>query len=207
LPHVGNDVVDWKDPANAKKSRDIRFLRKILTDDEIEFVNDAECPDIELWALWAGKETAYKVLKKSVGKASFLPRRWTVQPTKSEKKQKDWEVILPGEEKIFIRPFLTDNYVHCIGSDDLFALDKVIYGVEQMSAADAENIFLPSTFVRECLASVLADYFHLNYRDIEIRREKVEGELHPPCIYYEDKKYPVDISLSHDGRFVAYAFI
>jgi phosphopantetheinyl transferase (holo-ACP synthase) len=188
------------------KSRDLRFLKKILTSAECEFVSAAEDPNIALWSLWAGKETAYKIIKKSTDKASFLPRFWTVQPRKSRKKKNDWEVILPGEEKIFIRLFPAENYVHCVGSNDLSALDKIICGVAQMSAADIENINMPSTFARERLALALADHFHLNSRDIEIRREKKEGELRPPCVYYEKKKYPVDISLSHDGRFVAYAF-
>jgi phosphopantetheinyl transferase (holo-ACP synthase) len=189
-----------------KKSGDLRYLKKILTTAEIEFVAGADNPEVALWSFWACKETAYKIIKKSEDETSFLPRLWTVQSKKSEKKQKEFEVILPGKEAISTRLFLTRNYVHCIGADNLSALDKIICGVDQLPDADAENIIEPSLFARRCLASALADYFHLNYRNIEIRREKREGELHPPCVHYMGKKYPVDISLSHDGRFVAYAF-
>ena len=78
MPYVGNDVVDLKEPANAGKSQDSRFLKKILTNAEIEFVQNAENPDAALWSLWACKETAYKVIKKSFPDAAFLPRRWQV---------------------------------------------------------------------------------------------------------------------------------
>jgi phosphopantetheinyl transferase (holo-ACP synthase) len=78
LPYVGNDVVDLREPANAGKSRNSRFLKKILTNAEIEFVQNAKDPDATLWSLWACKETAYKVIKKYCLDAAFLPRQWTV---------------------------------------------------------------------------------------------------------------------------------
>ena len=65
----------------------------------------------------------------------------------------------------------------------------------------------PSLFVRECLSRRLADIYHLNFREMEIRRAKKGSELQPPYLYYENKKAPFDISLSHDGQFVAYAFL
>jgi phosphopantetheinyl transferase (holo-ACP synthase) len=185
----------------------LRYLKKILTTAEIEFVAHVDDPDTALWSLWACKETAYKIIKKSDENASFLPRLWTVQPKKTEKKQNEFEVILPGKEAIFISLFPTGNYVHCVGADDLSMLDKIICSVDQLPAVDVEKVISASSFVRERLTERLADYFHLNYRDIEIRREKKEGALYIPCVYYEDKRYPVDISLSHDGWFVAYAFI
>ena len=79
LSCIGNDVVDWKHPANSNKSKDFRYLKKILTSAEIEFVNDSENPGKALWSLWACKETAYKAIRKSYAGLSFLPRQWSVQ--------------------------------------------------------------------------------------------------------------------------------
>ena len=78
MPCVGNDVVDLKDAANSGKSRDSRFLKKILTDAEIEYVKNADGPDQALWSLWACKETAYKVIKKILPDIVFAPRQWQV---------------------------------------------------------------------------------------------------------------------------------
>jgi len=42
---------------------DSRFLKKTLTDEEIEIVNLSRNPDTALWSFWACKEAAYKVIK------------------------------------------------------------------------------------------------------------------------------------------------
>ena len=105
MPCVGNDVVDLREPANAGKSRESRFLKKILTDAEIEFVKNAENPDAALWSLWACKETAYKVIKKSFSDTAFIPRRWQTVFTKSHSEYSDGKVIIPETGSVFYPPF------------------------------------------------------------------------------------------------------
>jgi phosphopantetheinyl transferase (holo-ACP synthase) len=195
--------VDLKEPANAGKNKNSRFLKKILTDAEIEFVNNAENPETALWSLWACKETAYKVIKKSFPDTAFLPRQWQVLFNKSLSDYSEGSVIFPGERSIFIRLFSNSQYVHSIGSDNLSTLDKLILSVEVLPQ-EAEN---PSLFLRDCLGKKVADNFSLNFYDIKIKRTRKNGELQPPCVYVGRAKTDIDISLSHDGRFVAYAFV
>ena len=204
---IGNDIVDWKDPANAKKSRDSRYLRKILTSAEIEFVRDAETPDIALWSLWACKETAYKVINKSGAGKPFLPRHWPVTLNKSDKMLVEGEVAIPEGKTIFVRLSFAESYVHCIGSDNLPDLDEIIWSADPLPEAGTGRNLDPSLFVRQCLFRRLAAMYQLDFREIEIRRAKKNHELQPPYLYYKNKKTPFDISLSHDGQFVAYAFI
>ncbi len=122
MPHIGNDVVDLREPANAGKSQDSRFLKKILTNAEIEFVQHAENPDAALWSHWAGKETAYKVIKKSYPDAAFLPRQWQVTFNKTKSTHSEGEVVIPGKGRVYIRLFSNPQYVHCIGSDSSYRL-------------------------------------------------------------------------------------
>jgi phosphopantetheinyl transferase (holo-ACP synthase) len=199
--------VVWKDPASAKKSRDSRYLKKILTNAEIEFVQAAENPARALWSLWACKETAYKVIHKSHAGEPFLPRQWSVQLNHLDKIFMQGEVIIPGGNTVFVQLYFAENYVHCIGSDNLPDLDKIIWSIAPVPKAGAAKNVNPSLFVRECLLRKLAAVYHLDLREMEIRRAKNDRELQPPYIYYKDKKAPFDISLSHDGQFVAYAFI
>ena len=200
MPYVGNDVVDLMEPANAGKSRDSCFLKKILTDTEIEFVLNTENPDAALWSCWAGKETAYKILKKTFPDAAFLPRQWTVIFKKSQSDISDGEVIIPGKGSVYIRLFSNSNYVHCVGADVLTALDKLIWSVDVLP----EKRTNPSLFSRHCLAQGLAKHLLLNFHDIKIKRTRESGELQPPHVYLKGSKTDIDISLSHDGRFVAY---
>ena len=139
MPYVGNDVMDLREPANAGKSQDSRFLKKILTNAEIEFVQNAENPDTALWSHWACKETAYKVIKKSCSGAAFLPRQWQVTFTKSQSVYSDGEVIILGREKIYIRLFSNTKYVHCVGSNSITALDKLIWSVDAMPEKEKIN--------------------------------------------------------------------
>jgi phosphopantetheine--protein transferase-like protein len=207
LPYVGNDVVDLREPANAWKSRDSRFLKKILTNAEIEFVQNAKNPEAALWSRWSCKETAYKVIKKSCLNAAFLPRQWTVIFNKSASRYSDGEVMIPGRDRVYIRLFSNSQYVHCVGTDCLAALDKLIWKVDVMpEEKDGKNID-PSIFSRNCLGQNLAQYFSLNFPDIKIKRIRSDGELQPPRVYVGGRKTDIEISLSHDGRFVAYAFI
>jgi phosphopantetheinyl transferase (holo-ACP synthase) len=207
LSCIGNDIVDWKDPANAKKSRDSRYLKKILANAEIEFVQDAENPDVALWSLWACKETAYKVIRKSHAGAPFLPRQWSVKLNQPDKIFMEGEVIIPGGNNVCVQLYSAESYVHCIGSDNLSDLDKIIWGIDSVPQTGAGKNVEPSLFGRECLSRKLTDIYHLNFRDVEIRRAKKGRELQPPHLYYENKKAHFDISLSHDGNFVAFSFI
>jgi hypothetical protein len=207
LPFIANDVVDWKDPANAGKSRDSRYLKKILTAAEIKQVYDSRNPDVALWSLWACKETAYKVIRKTNPRAAFLPLRWTVKLNGRDFAPANGKIIIPGESPVFVQLLITGNYVHCVGSDDLSVLGKIIQGIDRLPSSAKQKTIDPSQFGRACLIRKLASLNNSNSSALTIRRKKKEGELQPPQVYRNNKKAPFDISLSHDGKFTAYAFI
>ncbi|MGA9112130.1 MAG: 4'-phosphopantetheinyl transferase superfamily protein [Smithella sp.] len=203
MPCVGNDVVDLSEPANAGKSKNSRFLKKILTDAEIEFINNTERSEAALWSFWACKEAAYKVKIKSFPGIPFIPRRWQVVFNKLQSEYSDGEVIIPGKGSVYIRYFSNLQYVHCVGADSSTVLDKLIWSVE---ALPEEKEINPSLFLRDCLGEKLANNLSLNFHDIKIMRTKINGEFQQPRVYVGGKETDIDISLSHDGRFVAYAY-
>lgn len=205
MPYIGNDVVDWQDPANTKKGWNLPYLKKILTPAEIESVQAAKNPDLALWLIWACKETAYKVIRKFDDTAAFLPLRWSV--IQDESTANTGKVIIPEKDPVFVRCSANENYVHCIGSNDQQDLEKIIWRVDSLPSAENGINSDPSLFVRQQFIRRLADTYRLDLKDLEIRREEKGGELQPPYIYLNNAKAPFDISLSHDGRFVAYAFL
>jgi hypothetical protein len=186
---------------NKDKSRDSRYLKKILTDAEIEFIKDTEKKDEALWAFWACKEAAYKAVKKSFPNTAFMPGLWQVKLTKSQSEYSEGDVVIPRKGSVFVRLFSNPDYVHCIGAFSLAVLDKLIFGVEVLPEEETN----PSSFLRQCLAQRLAVCFSLNFHQIKIRRTEENGELQPPRVYIDSKTTDIDISLSHEGRFVAYA--
>jgi len=144
------------------------------------------------------------VRKKSFPDIPFIPRRWQVVLNKLQSEYSDGEVIIPGKGSIYIRLFSNLQYVHCVGADSSAVLDKLIWSVE---ALPEEKEINPSLFLRDCLGEKLANNFSLNFHDIKIRRTKKNGEFQQPRVYVGGKETDIDISLSHDGRFVAYAFL
>jgi hypothetical protein len=187
-----------------------------------------------LWALWAAKEAAYKVIKKSCRDASFTPRRWTVHvpfqkagkpgasiaanPDSPEAEKygslRDQDafqsaaghVIIPGNETVYVRLFFFASCVHCVASDCRDTLSAAVWHLEEINIHATGLKADPSLFVRQALLNHLSARLNLNSADMKIHREKRDGELLPPCVYLHHNKLPVDISLSHDGPFVAYVF-
>jgi phosphopantetheinyl transferase (holo-ACP synthase) len=209
---------------------DSRFLKKILTDIEIDMVAAADDSAAVLWALWASKEAAYKVIKKISLDASFIPRRWSVHGvfeqtgalvnsidnTEKEKyrscsdqgafQSASGHVSIPGKEKIYIRLFFFSSCVHCVASDCPDTLSTAIWHLTAISPCADNRQSDPSLFVRQALLQHLSALMNLNSADMKIVREKMEGELLPPRVYLHNDQLLVDISLSHDGPFIVYAF-
>ena len=108
-----------------------------------------------------------------------------------------------GKDGVYIRLFSNPEYIHCVGSDNIVVLDKLTWIVEALPEEKKNN---PSIYLRCLLRQNLAQCFSFNFHQIKIKRTKQNGELQPPRVYVNDRKTDIDISLSHDGRFVAYTF-
>lgn len=209
---------------------DLRFLKKILTDTEIDMVTAAENSAAVLWALWASKEAAYKVLKKTNFEASFIPRRWSVHGAFTQtgalidsitcpdnEKYRSLsdqgvcrfaagQVSIPGKENFYIHLFLFSSCVHCVASDCPDALSGMNWHLKAISPSATGRQADPSCLVRQAAVQHLSALLNLNPDDMKIFRGKRGGELLPPCVYLGCDPLPVDVSLSHDGSFIAYAF-
>ena len=210
-----------------QKSTDLRFLKKILTDTEIERVRCASEPEAALWSFWACKEAAYKVMKKQTGDAAFMPRRWSVcfrcsQPAAyrdvlhpvNQAQNQNLTAITAGYVASSGRddiPFLllsSPSYVHSLAADQIDSLDKVLWRVAVMPGEWDKRCAEPSAYVRSCLLDALSGFLQAKQARIKIfRAPRERGELEPPAVYLDGIKTPIDISMSHDGRFVAYAFL
>ncbi|NLX50479.1 MAG: 4'-phosphopantetheinyl transferase superfamily protein [Deltaproteobacteria bacterium] len=218
MPNIGNDVVDLTSPANLQKSTDLRFLRKILTATEIDEVANAGMPDAALWSFWACKEAAYKVFSKQTGDAAFLPRRWSVcleRPLPWEgfaQTQPDgifpagWTgkaVVTAEERRVFCRLFITETHVHSLAADETGALERAVARVVPL-----QNGWGASVAVRESLVTALADFFREDPSLFTVvRPAREDGLPGPPLLCRCGAATGLDISLSHDGQFMAYAFL
>ncbi len=212
---AGNDIVDLKSPEARGKSLDIRFMERTLTVREREATGRSAHPDRLLWAFWAAKETAYKTISKIHPDISSSPRRYGV--LLADEAESDAlihaasGVVNTPEGPVPVYVMFHADYVHCIGGYCLSgSLDSMNWGVGIIDEIpeSGENKSVPereSYSARFLAASKIADIFRCHPRDVFISRQNHRLKTGPPKVYVRGKPADLDISLSHDGRFVAFA--
>ncbi|MDQ5986716.1 MAG: hypothetical protein CSYNP_02447 [Syntrophus sp. SKADARSKE-3] len=196
-------------PENRKKTGNRRFLNRVFTLEEQEAIGRADRPDAMLWALWAGKEGAYKALCKLDPLVVSIPKLYQVRyltQIETTDAGPRWSGIAdtPGGP-VALEVVLATDYVHCLamaGGSTLHgrAINGVTFQIIDVSDdADA------SIILRRAVAGHIAGRMKLAPSDIEIHRAQVEKGLGPPYVLIGGKPTDMDISLSHDGRYGAFA--
>lgn len=222
LPVVGNDVVDLDQPRCSGKAHDTRFVDRVFTALERDCIMEASDPDRALWRRWAAKEAAYKVVTKLLGAPPVFAHAAfavDIDPDASRGTVAYREFTVP-----FTLHEVSDHLhtiaVHSGGrSED----HRVVAGIERAASDSsptldelraqftaAEQAFIHGTAsalarlaARRDMASALA----VEEGDILILAEKGPPGRVPPVVRVEGEFGRVDLSLSHDGRYVAWAFL
>jgi phosphopantetheine--protein transferase-like protein len=205
LPGVGNDVVDLKDPENIGKSRDDRFLGRVFTAGEREQITRAPFPDTLLWSLWAAKEAAYKAVSCADPAVCSIPHRYRValEPEDATRKiiHRTGKVLTPRGE-LALEISVSADWVHALAAGAEDALNRLCQRVQRLEGGKgAEN---PSTFIREELLREIARRLCCSVGDLSV--VKNQDGLGAPRVLFRGELLAAEVSLSHDGRFAAFAF-
>jgi len=220
------------DPANRGKSRDGRFLEKVFLREERESIRSSADPDAALWALWAAKEAAWKAAVKA---APEDRRGWkgirirtdgglkpgggeifagSVPAGGEEEREPSWTRVMAGVAETFAGDvsFLVDRRGGCIHAVGLLgAADPAERVVWQALDVRASAAFPerpdPSSLGRSGLIRHLNILLGLEEGEAAIRRDAGPRGLLPPRLFILDEPSRIDISLSHDGRFTAWALL
>lgn len=227
MGYVGNDIVDMRDPANRGKSRDVRFQEKVFHREERKFIHSAADPDGVLWMLWAVKEAAWKAAVKAAMEEER--RGW-----KGIRIRTDGDGLYSGKEAIDRRMPPEEGESHdtpgemaWIGIAETFAgpvsfdvrrRGDCIHAVSLLGPTGPAGCMVcrvkkkpdrvsASRFVRNSLIGHLAATMNLEDGAAEIRRDRGPGGLLPPRLLIRGKPSDIDISLSHDGGFTAWAML
>ena len=206
--------MDLSDPQARGKSRDTRFIDRVFSEDERQQILNCSEPDFLLWSLWAGKETAYKAVRKSYSEAISVPRRYGVKLNDPDdgiirKVPFISGIVETPYDPVSIRIFINEDYVHCIGiTGELEAINSATRGVHKTSQGNGFHFSTdsPSLKVRQLAKKAISSYLDQDIENIDIRRFRGSCGLGPPTVFIKGKAEMVDISLSHDGNFIAYAF-
>jgi hypothetical protein len=212
MQYVGNDIVDLTTPYVREKSRDVRFVTRVFTENERTLISGASAPDQMLWSLWAGKETAYKVMQKMNPGITAAPGRYGVTLREPECIGTDGHLCARGvvdtpDGSVPVMVTRGTDYIHCIGTlDDESLLRSVIGRVGTLNDSH-ETPARISASVRAFAKGAIARCMNCDQDAVSIVRSASERGFGPPIVYINDHKSDVDISLSHDGKFIAYAVL
>jgi phosphopantetheinyl transferase (holo-ACP synthase) len=188
---VGNDIVDLDDPDNLRAPRHPRFVERVLTERERDVLAGADDPHLLLWSFFAAKEAAYKVLVKLGESPGLGYRRLEVAP--------DLTSVRFADRVVELRIDRGPGFVHALAAQG---------GVASMRAAvePAPPGVTPSVAVRDLATRLFAPLVGAPAEEIEVVRETTleswDG-LAPPSLRHSGRALTIDVSLSHDGRFVA----
>lgn len=232
---VGNDVVDLDEPRTHGRASDERFVRRVFDDAERATISEAEDPDLELWAHWAGKEAGFKIISKLIGAPPpFAHRafkvRWTdgvgvtTSPPTRAWFREGWVTYEEHAARISVAH--CPGSMHAIGfgvSSDhglapvlrphLALLDSPL----SLWAGSLETLrsrFTPreldavysrhSAAVRLGARSALAAALGVHEERLEIVCDPGPTSQRPPRVLLDGRRGKIDVSLSHDGRWIAW---
>ena len=192
---VGNDVVDLAEPANTTSYARDGFVERVCAPSERAALTAATDPFVRLWSLFAAKEAAYKVLDKLGRTPGFAHRRLVVA---DDLRSVTWQDV---RLHLWVEVDGAARVVHAVASTHAQRPRAALQTLE----ADAD----PSRSVRQLARTVLSAALGCSRDELRVERpERPDGwdGFGPPRLLRGDLPVPgTDISLSHDGRFVAVA--
>ena len=234
--HLGNDIVDLRDSRHEGKARDLRFLRRVLSDSEQRDIRQSPDPDQALWIRWAGKEAAFKTVSKSVGTPPVFvhscfrvtlpgPVANPSDPQSAPPPMTRFGHVEYQDLRLPLRIEVNGRLLHALtwiphpgGSTPPFS-----WGAAKMPEEDQgwkrtlEPRFSPaewecishraSALARMAARQALADTLTLEEGSLEIRCGPGSPGRRIPQVFSRDEILPVDLTLSHHGHYLAWAFL
>ncbi len=202
---MGNDVVDLGDPWNARAHERSRLVGRICREEERSAVERSRDPAALLWSFFAAKEAAFKLAcKLGPREAGEGPHR----PTRPTFAHRLFEV---EPELGFVR---WEGRVFSLGVEREGELvHAVVWVGERIPFAGVAEVRAGADLgveARGLLARSLAPRLGCSPSVLTVVREGDPAswdDLGPPRLLCAGTPVDLDVSLSHDGRFVAFACV
>lgn len=200
MSYFGNDIIALNDDANQKSFSNDRYLRKILTPVELNFIYRNTDTFRLPCLLWTCKECAYKIALKAGFDKNFAPRNYEVNfenPSENVNRNIFSGTVHFNDKKVFFLSEIFPHYISTIACSDESQLDAVKSFTSTTSGSDH------SERAREQLKKTLSVILKIKKSYIEVNKNK-EGI---PFLNIPNCPELPDISFSHDGIFYSYAFL
>ena len=197
---VGNDVVDLRAPHNQPDVLHPRFDRRVFDEQEhglLSAASDVEARHRLRWTMWAAKEAALKYLRQVEPGLPFRPRELVVRLVSTASGQ----VVHRGTE-LDVTLDVTPARVHAVVTGPWGAGDAPGAGA-RTGVARTSRRTNASAEVRRLAAQEIGRLLRIRAATIEI-----DGTARSaPRACRDGQVLPVELSLSHDGSWLASAIL
>ena len=190
--------MDLLDPQADLRSIHQGFDARVMTTEESRLVLSALDPHRVRWTLWAAKESAFKVVKKVDPSAVFHPKAFEVELTTFGgahvcHSKTDFETVL----------YHSPKWVHAVTTLESKSVnsDSRLHS-RVLSLESRIEPFDESMEVRTFTRKALGSWLGISWLEVEIVTEN-----RIPRALKRGQALKIDLSLSHDGNFVACAWI
>jgi 4'-phosphopantetheinyl transferase superfamily len=227
LTFVGNDIIDLTAPRLGDRAHDQRLWDRVLDPSERSRVEHSADSSTAFLRHWAAKEAAFKALSKAAGRPPVFAHRSFVADLDEES---DSGALRYGTGVCTIRLECSSDVIHALAWTG--AARERASGWTHAGFSDALDPRTPGSWV---LDTELAELLHPDERPSVrhaasawariLAREALSGALGcpkdsiailgdpeapgraPPRVRIEGYDPAPDLSLSHHGRLVAWAFL
>jgi phosphopantetheinyl transferase (holo-ACP synthase) len=187
---IGNDIVDLGDAETGDdQGRHPRFDARVFTPIERAMLAASPDRDRRRWFFWAAKESAYKAMRRADPRTIFSPSRFQVDQVGAAR-----ATVRVGGRRLRVAFVAEERYVHALASltGDPAELRTAVGALPSGAS--------PSEAVRELAIANVAAALGIPSAELTIRRQ---GRI--PTLWHRGCPAPMPVSLSHHGRFVAFA--
>ena len=235
--HLGNDIVDLTDPRHSGKAREHRFLRRVYSHKEQDEIRSSKNPDLALWIRWAAKESAFKTVSKALGAPpTFSHPAFEVSvfdpdaPIDQAGENADPPMTRFGEVhyESMVLPLRIEVHgaaLHAVtwaprGPDEVPCFSWGSSLIEEMGPSWRSVLrrhfslrewscvsHQPSALARLAARRSLSVTLGVQEQDLEIGCGAGAPGRRIPKVFLKGKELPADLSLSHHGRLLAWAFL
>jgi phosphopantetheinyl transferase (holo-ACP synthase) len=227
---VGNDVVDLTNPRTVGRGSDERFVGRVFDAEEQERMRGAGSSDVELWSRWAAKEAGFKAISKVLGAPPPFVHRafkvtWTASTDAGAGVVRSGSVRY-GEHCAGVSVDLRPGALHAVAfhAGDFrgpVGVEPRVESIEtpgrrwsgtfdelrlRFSEREADAVYSrESAAVRIGARGDLAALLGVDESRLEIVCAPGPTSQRPPRVLLDGGPAPADVSLSHDGRWIAWA--
>lgn len=190
---LGNDVVDLGDPETRLVGLHPRWSERVFTAGERAALATSPQRHRLHWALWAAKESAYKARKRLAPGTVFSPKEFAVDLAPLPAKGIGVVVgrVVHRGDRLDLEIRIDRESVHAVARSRGEAFGPLLSG---LAKTDRD----PSLAVRRLAATTIGSILGLDPVAVEIVDR-------PPVAVHRSRRLDAGLSLSHHGRFVAFA--